>query len=310
MIRTINVNDIEEIKEIDKLCFRSNYKRRTEGLRGFIEASNNSSLVYEIDNKVVGFNFIHIWGSFGWFGPLGVHPEYQGRGIGKALIKETIKSLKDDYKVSAIGLNTMPESPNNVGFYMSLDFVPHKLSLSLKKQLDFSNEILLSKNYDVNEININNESDYLILKDNLKLISNDIFDNFDLTSELQLIKDEAFGTAFTLKSGTKINGIVICYTKSIRENDSKDLNIKLAVIDRNADYEEAIDSIIYACAYYTKSIKYESISIDCNTYSTEICNYLISEHNFNIERTQIMMSMGVDNPFRSNNAILFTRLAV
>jgi ribosomal protein S18 acetylase RimI-like enzyme len=305
----MTVDDIEQIKEIDKLCFKVNDKRRTEGIRGFIGASNSSSLVYEIDNKVVGYNFIYIWGSFGWFGPFGVHPEYQGRGIGKDLIKETIKILKDNYEVSTIALNTMPESPYNVGFYMSLGFEPHKLSLTLRKQLDFSDELASSRNYEINEVNISDESEYLALKDNLKSISNEIFDNFDLTSELHLIRKEAFGTAFTLKYGPNINGIVICYIKSIRENDLKNLNIKLAVIDKNVDYKGAIDAIMYACTDYAKTINYESISIDCNTYNTEMCNHLVSKHSFIIERTQIMMSMGAENPFKSNKAILFTRLS-
>ena len=70
-----------------------------------MEKSNHSSIVYEIDNKVVGYNFMHIWGSFAWFGPLGVDPEYQSQGIGKKLIEHTIKILKEEYNVSTIGLN-------------------------------------------------------------------------------------------------------------------------------------------------------------------------------------------------------------
>ena len=137
MIRRMEFKDIEEIKEIDKLCFKANNNRTTEGIQRYIETGSNSSLVYEIDNRVVGYNFVHPCGSFGWFGPFGVHPEYQSKGIGKALINHTIKTLKEEYKVSTIGLNTMPESQYNVGFYMSLGFTPLKLSLSLKKQLDF-----------------------------------------------------------------------------------------------------------------------------------------------------------------------------
>ena len=53
----------------------------------------------------------------------------------------------------------------------------------------------------------------------------------------------------------------------------------------------------------------KSISIDCNTNNTEICNYLISKHNFKIERNQIMMLMGKDNPFESDGTILLTRFA-
>lgn len=105
------------------MCFKVDVKRTTEGIQGYIKKSCNSSLVYEIDNKVVGFNLIHIWGSFGWFWPFGVHAEYQSKGIGKTLINHTIKILKEDYKVPTIGLNTMPESQYNVTFYMRLGFV-------------------------------------------------------------------------------------------------------------------------------------------------------------------------------------------
>jgi len=76
MIRNMQYKDIEEIKKIDKLCFKADFNRTAEGIQGYIEAGLNSSLVYEIDNKVVGFNFIHIWGSFAWFDSFGVHPEY------------------------------------------------------------------------------------------------------------------------------------------------------------------------------------------------------------------------------------------
>ena len=311
MIRNMEFKDIKEIKEIDKLCFKTDTKRRTESIRGYIEKSNNSSIVYEIDNKVVGYNFINTWGSFAWFGPLGVDPKYQSKGIGKALINHTMKILKEEYKVSTIGLNTMPESQYNVGFYMSLGFTPLKLSLNLEKQIDGLDLLKASdfKEYKVNEIDINNENNYLTLKDNLKFMSNEIFNDFDLTSELHLIKNGGFGIVFTLESHHEIHGIIICYTKSIREESEPNLQIKLAIIDNNLEYKEAIDVIIDACTKYSQKINYKSISIDCNTYQTEICNYLMSKHNFKIERTQVMMLMGKDNPFENVDKILLTRLA-
>lgn len=311
MIRKMEFKDVKAIKEIDKACFKADNERTTEGILGYMEASNNSSIVYEENGKVIGFNFIHIWGSFAWFGPLGVHPEYKNKGIGKVLVKETIKILKEDYKVSTIGLNTMPESQYNIGFYMSLGFTPLKLSLSLKKQLDhrITYEPSDLNEYDVKEIDIREEINYLALKKDLNIMSSKIIDDFDLTSELKLIKNKEFGTILKLEGNNKTRGIIICYTKSIREGYSKNLQIKLAIIDSNIDYKEAMDSIINTCIKYSKDSQYESISIDCNTYNTEICNYLMSNHNFKIEKTQVMMLMGEVNPFKNENIILLTRLA-
>jgi ribosomal protein S18 acetylase RimI-like enzyme len=303
--------DIQEIKEIDKKCFEINAARTTEGIKGYIEKSNNSSIVYEIDNKVVGYNFIHIWGNFAWFGPLGVNPEYQSQGIGKKLIEHTIKILKEEYKVSTIALNTMPDSVYNVGFYMSLGFTPLKLSLNLKKEIHETElkELIYCSKYKVKLIDIVDEVNYLNVNEKLNILTNKIFDNFNLTSELKMIKDKEFGTVFTLDANDEIKGVLICYTKSIRESSEKNLQIKLAVIDRNLDYKEAIDAIMKACTKYAKGINYESISLDCNTYDTEICNYLISNQGFKIERNQIMMLMGKENPFKSDSEILLTRFA-
>ncbi|MFL0253074.1 GNAT family N-acetyltransferase [Clostridium neuense] len=309
MIRNMCFGDIEAVKEIDKLCFKADTKRTTTGIEGYIEASNNSSIVYEIDNKVVGYNFLHLWGSFAWFGPLGVHPEYKGSGIGKALIAHTIKILKEDYNASTIGLNTMPESSYNVGFYMNLGFSPLKLTLSLKKELDELDYSSDSNKYSVNEVNIASETDYYSLKTNLKNLANKVFKDFDLTPELNLIKHQGLGTIFELKDGGSICGIAICYTKSIRENTAKSLQIKLAIIDSSADYKLAIDSIVNACANYAKNIGYKKILIDSNTYNMEICNYLISKHHFKIYHTFVMLLMGKDNPFDSKGALLLTRLA-
>ncbi|GKX67350.1 GNAT family N-acetyltransferase [Inconstantimicrobium mannanitabidum] len=309
MIRAMEYKDIDAIRKIDKLCFKDDFSRRTEGIEGYIESSDNSSIVYEIDGKVVGFNFIHIWGSFGWFGPFGVDPKYQSQGIGKTMIKHTIKILKEEYKVSTIGLNTMPESQYNVGFYMSLGFTPHKLSLKLQKQLDFKEKFAGNSDYEVEEVNISDESEYINIKNDLKNLSCNILNDFDLTSELYMIKYKNFGTAFKLKVNTKVEGILICYTKFIREFDLKCIQIKVAAIDKNLDYKKAIDSMIDACTKYAEKIGYNSISIDCNTYNEEICNYLISQHKFKIQKTQVMMLMGGDNPFINDKIHLLTRLA-
>lgn len=311
MIRKMKFEDIEAIKEIDKKCFKIDSTRTTEGIKGYIEKSDFSSIVYEIDNKVVGYNFIHIWGAFAWFGPLGVNPEYQSQGIGKKLIEHTIKILKEEYKVTTIGLNTMPESAYNVGFYIRLGFTPLKLSLNLKKEINETElkELTYCSKYKVKQIDIHDEVNYLNVKENLNILTNKIFDNFVVTSELKMIKNQDFGTVFTLEVNDEIQGVLICYTKSIRESSEKNLQIKLAVINRNLDYKEAMDVIIEACTKYAKGINYESISLDCNTYETELCNYLISSHEFNIERNQIMMLMGKDNPFKSNSEILLTRFA-
>lgn len=309
MIKKMTYNHIPEIQQIDKQCFKFDIPRKVEGIRGYIDKSPNASIIYEVNNKIAGYNFMHIWGDFAWFGPFGVNPEYQGKGIGKEMLNHTIKFLKEDMKVSTIGLYTMPESKYNVGLYMSMGFKPLKLSLCMQKELDNFNESLTLSEYEVTVVNISDETSYLGLEENIKILSNQISQGLDLSSQLHLIKYEDFGTVFQLKYNNEFKGFAICHTKHIREHSTYCLEVRLLCVSGDVDYNKAVDSILKNCSSYAKEIGYSSIYIDCNTFNYDICMHLLSNHKFKIIKTQLIMIMGDEDYLNKYKGLVLCRWA-
>lgn len=80
--------------------------------------------------EVVAFNVAHHSGDEGWMGPLAVAPTYQGRGLGKAVVGASVEWLRAR-GARTIGLETMPRTLDNIGFYSSLGFLPGRLTLTL-----------------------------------------------------------------------------------------------------------------------------------------------------------------------------------
>lgn len=309
MIKKMTYDHIPEIQRIDKQCFKFDIPRRVEGIRGYMEKSPNTGIVYELNNKIVGYNFMHIWGNFAWFGAFGVNPEYQGKGIGRELLNYTIKFLKEDMKVSNIGLHTMPESKYNVGLYMNMGFKPLKLSLGMRKKLNDFSDSFNSSEYEITIVDISDEANYLNLKRNIKVLSKQISCGLDLSSQLYLIKYESFGTVFTLNHNNEFKGFAICHTKHIREDSTDFLEIKLLCVSQDLDYKKALDSILNECISYSKSINFSNIYIDCSTYNYDICMYLLSKHKFTIDKTQLIMIMGDEDYLNKYKGLVLCRWA-
>ncbi len=80
--------------------------------------------------EVVAFNVAHHSGDEGWMGPLAVAPPYQGRGLGKAVVGAGVEWLRAG-GARTIGLETMPRTMDNIGFYSALGFVPGRLTLTV-----------------------------------------------------------------------------------------------------------------------------------------------------------------------------------
>ena len=79
------------------------------------------------DGRLIGSNVVTRWGSFGFFGPLTVLPEYWDRGVAKRLLEATM-TIFDRWGLRHTGLFTFPHSPKHVGLYQKFGYWPRYLT--------------------------------------------------------------------------------------------------------------------------------------------------------------------------------------
>jgi len=138
--------DIERINRIFSEAFTDRYQR--DGMAGVrvpplnpaiwrfaIASAGDGALVWRDPAKgLIAFNMVHCSGTEGWMGPLAVRPDRQGEGIGRAIVEAGIARLTAQ-GAQVIGLETMPRTIENIGFYSGLRFRPGHLTVSMGRDL-------------------------------------------------------------------------------------------------------------------------------------------------------------------------------
>ena len=139
--------DIDRINRVFTEAFTDRYQR--DGLTGVrvpmlnpeiwkfsISAAGEGALVWrDPADEIIAFNLVHQSGAEGWMGPLAVRPGRQGEGIGGLIVRTGIERLVQG-GAKVIGLETMPRTVENIGFYSRLGFRPEHLTVSLSRELD------------------------------------------------------------------------------------------------------------------------------------------------------------------------------
>src|SRR5256712_12615262 len=74
-------------------------------------------------DQVAAFNIAHRSGLEGWMGPLAVRPDRQGSGVGKTIVRAAVDWLVEQ-GVTTLGLETMPPTVGNIGFFPPGGFCP------------------------------------------------------------------------------------------------------------------------------------------------------------------------------------------
>jgi predicted N-acetyltransferase YhbS len=147
--------EIDRINRVFSEAFTDRYQR--DGLSGVrvprlnpviwrfaIAAAGEGALVWrDGSGAVAAFNMVHRSGTEGWMGPLAVRPDHQGRGLGRTIVREGIRRLEAE-GAGIIGLETMPRTVDNIGFYSRLGFRPGHLTVSVTRTLDEPGEALAS----------------------------------------------------------------------------------------------------------------------------------------------------------------------
>jgi GNAT superfamily N-acetyltransferase len=77
--------------------------------------------------RLIGSNVVTRWGSFGFFGPLTVLPEYWDRGVAQRLLDATMATF-ERWGVRHTGLYTFANSIKHVGMYQKFGYWPRYLT--------------------------------------------------------------------------------------------------------------------------------------------------------------------------------------
>jgi GNAT superfamily N-acetyltransferase len=82
--------------------------------------------------RLIGSNVATRWGSFAFFGPLTVLPEYWDRGVAQQLLAATM-TIFDRWGVRHSGLYTFAQSAKHVGLYQKFGYWPRYLTAIMSR---------------------------------------------------------------------------------------------------------------------------------------------------------------------------------
>jgi GNAT superfamily N-acetyltransferase len=98
------------------------------------DAGDGAMLWYDEHDELIAFNMVHRSGIEGWMGPLAVRTERQERGVGRAIVTAAIDWLTAQ-GATVLGLETMPRTVDNIGFYSRLGFAPEHLTVTMVRDV-------------------------------------------------------------------------------------------------------------------------------------------------------------------------------
>ncbi len=203
LIRPLTRADLPEARHICCTAFGTflgapdpeNFWADRDYVHGRFGAEHVASFAAELDGELVGSNFATRWGSVGFFWPITMRPERQGRGIGKALV-EAVSNQFDDWGVNHGGLCTFPQSPLHIALYGKFGF-----------RARFLTPIMATSRY--GELP---EGDRDAVEAACHELTDMLYDGLDLGAEIRTVAARGLGDTLLLWEGaSRLAGFAVCH---------------------------------------------------------------------------------------------------
>ncbi|MFL5608406.1 MAG: GNAT family N-acetyltransferase [Gemmatimonadaceae bacterium] len=201
-----------------------------------IEDAGAGAMVWR-DNRgdIACFNMVHRSGVEGWMGPLAVRTEYQGGGTGKEIVERGISWLTAE-GARVIGLETMPRTMDNIGFYAGLGFAPGRLTITLTLDAaaaDRGPELL-------GRLPARDRDDTLLAA---RTLVDRLLPGYDFTRELELTDSLSLGDTVLLRQNGVLVGFALCHTAPLVEGRVRE---ELRVLKLVLADESLVDPMVQA----------------------------------------------------------------
>jgi GNAT superfamily N-acetyltransferase len=239
-------DDIPALNQVFSDAFTERYRR--DGMVGVrvpflnpavwryaIEDAAGGAMLWRGERgEIVAFNIAHRSGVEGWMGPLAVRPEAPGCGVGKEIVKAGLAWLRSK-GCKVVGLETMPRTMDNIGFYSALGFVPGRLTLTVTLDaLPSERPPVLLGRLPAAEGELATEE--------CRALVGSLVEGYDFTRELALTDQLALGDTLLLRDvGGRVAGFALCHTVPLVEGRAREeLRVLKLVVEREEDCEPLV----------------------------------------------------------------------
>lgn len=219
-------------------------------------APHVKTLAARDNGRLIGSNQITRWGSFAFFGPLTVLPEYWDRGIAQRLLDATMQ-LMDKQGLKRTALFTFPHSTKHVALYQKFGYWPDYLT-ALMTLVPQPAEPAGNPPPDSIQLTTlkRNEREAAIAA--CAKLTNAISKGLDLTDELRTLLKQKSGEAILTYAHARgarkaLDGFAICLHGAGSEGGTKVCYIKFAAARGGPGAGERFDRLLDACAAFAAS---------------------------------------------------------
>lgn len=173
------------------------------------KADPSAVLAAEHGGKLVGSTFTTNWGSFGFLGPLTIHPDYWNRGIAQQLLAPTVE-IFERWGVRHRGLFTFAGSAKHVALYQKYGFWPRDLVATLEKEVSGAPQSA-EPPPDTSLLSESKPSDRTQIFSAARQLTAAIFEGLDVSREIRAVADQSLGETVLAWDGPNLAAFAVCH---------------------------------------------------------------------------------------------------
>jgi len=261
------------------------------------DAGDGAMLWFNARDELVAFNVAHHSGVEGWMGPLAVRPDFQLGGVGKVIVGAALDWLRSE-GVSTIGLETMPRTVENIGFYGKVGFVPQYLTVTMTtdtERKDVSGHAVCLGDL--------SEADRNAAMDRCRERLNQSAPGYDFTREFALTHELEIGDTVVLERDGDVRGFAVWHSAPLTGDEPSD---ELRLLKVFADSAETFEHLVGVTEQCAVDLGIPRVAIRCQTaYSDAFCALI--RLGYSVRWTDLRMTLqGFSEAQLAKGEILFS----
>ena len=247
----------------------------------------SSVVAAEHGGKLIGSNFATNWGSFGFFGPLTVEPEYWNRGVAQQLLGPTMEIFRR-WGTRHMGLYTFAQSPKHIALYQKFGFWPRDLVAVVAKQIGEKPAALMSETARFSEVARDERGRVLAA---CLEVTDANFEGLDVGIEIRAIAEQNLGDTILVWDGGKLAAFAVCHSGAGSEAGSGVCYVKFAAVRPGRRAGEAFERLLDAVEAYARAAKAPKVTAGVNLARREAFLAMIAR-GFRTEMQGVAMETG------------------